>query len=242
VIDWHNHVLPGMDDGSKDVEQSLAMLEMQALQGVETVVATPHFYANDESVENFLARRQAAHSLLLENVSGSEYPTVHCGAEVKYYPGIARMDELDLLTVEGTKILLLEMSMSKWTEYTVKELTDLVHMRGLTVILAHVERYLPAQDRGMLERLREEGLWMQANAEFFGKLGSRRRALRLLDAGLIQFIGSDCHNLSSRPPKLDSAYHLIAKKFGEEYLSQMNKFGYRTLGLSTVDADLQLQT
>ena len=50
MIDWHSHVLPQMDDGSKSAEESLAMLKMQSEQGVDTVIATPHFYANDESL------------------------------------------------------------------------------------------------------------------------------------------------------------------------------------------------
>ena len=53
MIDWHNHLLPNMDDGSRSVEESLAMLRAQAAQGVTTVMATPHFYANDESVASF---------------------------------------------------------------------------------------------------------------------------------------------------------------------------------------------
>ena len=54
MIDWHSHILPKLDDGSEDLKQSLDMLAMLAEQGVQRVVATPHFRANKESVDAFL--------------------------------------------------------------------------------------------------------------------------------------------------------------------------------------------
>ena len=60
MIDFHTHILPRMDDGSRSVEESLEMLDSMRQQGVKTVFATPHFYANDESVDSFLERREAS--------------------------------------------------------------------------------------------------------------------------------------------------------------------------------------
>ena len=60
MIDWHSHILPGMDDGSKDPEESIAMLDMLEQQGIDTVIATPHFYANEETTEEFLGRRKVS--------------------------------------------------------------------------------------------------------------------------------------------------------------------------------------
>ena len=139
------------------------------------------------------------------------------------------MKDLELLTVKGTKLLLLEMPMARWTEYTVKELIELVSLRRLTVILAHIERYLVFQKKGTFERLLESGLMMQVNASFFDKIGNRRKAFALLDSGMIHFIGSDSHNMTSRPPKLGRAYELIERRFGEDYVFQMNEFSNRAL-------------
>lgn len=229
MIDWHSHILPAVDDGSQSVEESIEMLDMLTEQGVSHVIATPHFLANQESVEAFLQRRRASYDALMQAVR-KNHPTVLCGAEVKYYFGISKMENLKDLTIEGTNILLLEMPMIKWTEYTVKELTELAGTRGLTVILAHVERYLSLQERGTFEKLRENGLLMQTNASFYTGFFNRQKALRLLDAGIVQFIGSDCHNLTSRAPNLTPAYEFIEKKLGEHFLSQMNEFGHRALG------------
>ena len=65
MIDWHSHILPGIDDGSRDVSESLALIEKLSEQGVDTVVATPHFYADDNSVDAFLEKRNKAYEAML---------------------------------------------------------------------------------------------------------------------------------------------------------------------------------
>lgn len=224
MIDWHSHILPGMDDGSKDIEESLSLLKMLSQQGVDLVVATPHFYADDESVECFLERRALSYEKLQSHLTGS-LPKINLGAEVSYYPGISRMSDLGRLKIENTDFLLLEMPMAKWSEYTVNELTELACSGKLRVVLAHVERYLSYQHAGVLERLLESDLLMQVNASYFTRLGSRHKALRLLGDGKIQLLGSDTHNTKTRPPMIGKAVEVIRKRFGDEFIRQMNGFG-----------------
>ncbi len=96
MIDFHTHILPALDDGSRDVTESVAMMSMLAEQGIQTVVATPHFYANEHSVEHFLERRTAAYERLSAALPEGG-PRLLCGAEVCYYPGISRLDGLQRL-------------------------------------------------------------------------------------------------------------------------------------------------
>lgn len=223
MIDFHSHILPGMDDGSKDLAESLALVQMLAEQGVETVVATPHFYANHESVDQFLARRQAAYELLPRHLPEGA-PRILLGAEVRYYEGISRLSDLKSLRIQGSKLLLLEMSMSRWTEYTVRELEDLSRFRDVTLVMAHIERYLGVQDPAVLDRLLSDGILMQVNAGFFNRFLTRRKALRMLADGTVHLVGSDCHNLTDRPPMLHKAYQTIAKKLGDGFVTQMNDY------------------
>jgi len=228
MIDWHSHVLPDLDDGSRSIKESISLLEMQKRQGVKTVVATPHFYANDEAVDSFLERRRESfESLKLE--TGINTLEIVCGAEVRYYPGISRMVELKKLCIEGSKVLLLEMPMSRWTEYTVRELVELAGASDITIVLAHVERYYKLQKAEMWERIYRSGTLMQVNASYFTEFSTRHKAVTLLSKGEIHFIGSDCHNLTSRPPKLDRAYGVIKKKLGEDFINVMNEYGYSVL-------------
>ena len=228
MIDWHNHILPGLDDGSRDVAESLSLINMQMSQGVHTIIATPHFYANDETVQSFLNRRQKAFELLKDKLSENS-PEIISGAEVRYYQGISRLEELKALRIEGSKLLLLEMPMSSWTEYMLRELLELSSKSSIRIILAHIERYLNYQKQGVWERLIENGILMQANASFFTSLASKRKAISLLEEGKIHLVGSDCHNMISRPPHTDKAFDVIRKKLGEDYIEQMNEYGYSLL-------------
>lgn len=229
MIDWHSHILPGVDDGSRNVEQSLSMIGMLADQGVRTVVATPHFYANDESVDAFLERRGAAWELLQPRLPENA-PQIILGAEVRYYQGISRMENLRDLRTEGTKLLLLEMPMAQWPEYAIRELTEISGKSGIKLVLAHIDRYFDLQKRSVWDSLYESGILMQVNADYFAGWMTRGKAISLLKAGGIHFVGSDCHNTTTRAPRIGQAFGTVRKKLGDEFVNQMNGYGYAALG------------
>lgn len=228
MIDWHSHILPGMDDGSKDVAESLTLVKILKEQNIDTVVATPHFYANNESAEKFLKRRCESYQSLCERLPEGS-PAIKLGAEVRYYPGISRMADLKQLKIEESKLLLLEMPISKWTEYTVRELIEISSLQDINLILAHVERYMMLQTADVQHRLYESGILMQVNAGFFVKAITKRKAIDYLSSGKIHFLGSDCHNMTTRPPQLDRAFAYIIKKLGNDFVSQMDEYGYSML-------------
>ena len=224
MIDWHSHVLPQMDDGSRDLDEALRLLGMLYEQGVDTVIATPHFYANEDTVASFLERRKRSYDMLAEAMPENA-PRVLLGSEVSYYSGISRLEGLSSLCIEGTKLLLLEMPFSRWTDHTVREVIEIASLGTVTVILAHIERYMDMQSSKVFDELREYGVLMQVNSSFFNRSSTKRQALKLLSRGGIQLIGSDTHNTSSRPPTLDSAYNIIEKKFGRNFINEINEYG-----------------
>lgn len=223
MIDFHSHILPGIDDGSSDVEESIKLLDMLSEQGVTTVVATPHFFANDQSVEQFLEKREESFRELSKVISDST-PKILLGAEVKYYPGISRMENLKKLCIESSDLLLLEMPISEWTEYTVKELIDISCSGSITPVLAHIERYLKFQQMQTIRRLIECDILMQVNATFFTRFTTRRKACRLLKENFVHLIGSDCHNSVYRPPLIGKATEIIGKRLGTDFLEDMTVF------------------
>jgi protein-tyrosine phosphatase len=110
-----------------------------------------------------------------------------------------------------------------------RELSELAHSKNVTVVLAHIERYLRLQSKDVWERLYENGIRMQVNASFFAERMTRRRALGLLADGGIHFIGSDSHNMTSRPPRIGDAFEVIEKKFGRELLDRYHSYGASVL-------------
>ena len=106
TIDFHSHILPGIDDGAKNAETSLAMLSMAAAQHVDVMIATPHFYASHDRIERFLEKREVAWQKLQNAVAETEtadaYPKLYTGAEVAFFDGISRADDIRKLTIAGT--------------------------------------------------------------------------------------------------------------------------------------------
>ena len=217
MVDFHSHILPEIDDGSQSTEESLGMLTMLSEQKVEIVVATPHFRPNREKVDEFIKRRGLSFdklkALLSENM-----PRILLGAEVQYYPGISRMEGIENLCIEGTKVLLLELPFERWTEMTVKEVIELSSIRNLTVVIAHIDRYIKFQKRDYINALLDNGVFFQSNPDFFTGFFTRNRAFSMLKNNEIHFLGSDCHNLTTRKPELQKATEKIRLKFGNKLL------------------------
>lgn len=223
MTDFHSHILPKMDDGSRSTEESLLMLKSLSGQGIERVVVTPHFYANDESVSDFLSRRKISFDGL-NNILTEDMPKIVLGAEVRYYDGISRLQDLKSLCIKGTNLLLLEMPFSKWTEYTLRELTDISSNGNVTIVLAHIERYMKFQKADVFYRLIESGVLMQINASFINDFFTRRKAIGLLKNGDIHFLGSDTHNMNNRAPDIGSALKIIEKKLGKEFVLSLDDY------------------
>ena len=223
MIDWHSHILPSLDDGSKSVNESISMLKLLSGQGISKVIATPHFYANDETVDDFIERRNSSYNELTAVIN--DLPEIICGAEVRYYQGIGRMEKLEKLCIGESNLLLLEMPFCKWTEYTVSELLELSRSNAVNIILAHVERYMQFQKDSVLPMLYENGILFQVNANAFSEFSTKRKVMKMLKNGLVHFIGSDCHDLKNRPPNIGSAYSIISKKLGNAFLEELISFG-----------------
>lgn len=228
MIDFHSHILPGMDDGSHSVDESRKMLHESFHQGVTQIVATPHFYAEDNSPKRFLERRR--HSFeKLEPSLDSNMPEILLGAEVKYFEGISRADDVELLKIEGTKLILIEMPFMTWNQRIVNEVCELVSSRT-KVIIAHVERYFRYGAEKYLEDFYRNGILIQANAEsFIGGKFATRKVMNMLRDGKIDLLGSDCHNMSSRVPNLLEARKEISKRIGDNVLDKLDEKAYNIL-------------
>ena len=221
-IDLHSHILPQLDDGSDSVEMSLAMLYQMAEQGVDVVCATSHYYAKHSSIPAFCERRAEA----LERLSAvltEDLPWVLPAAEVAYFP---HMEEQDLmpLCIQGTRTLMLEMPFSDWTGLQLETVEALVLDCRYDVVLVHPERFcFSKSNKHKLEKLAELPIGLQVNAGSLLHWGTRRLALDLLQMAQYPLLGSDCHNLTSRPPNLKEGQEIIRKKLGEDFLRQMDE-------------------
>lgn len=224
LFDFHTHVLPGMDDGSRTAAQSLAMLRAAARDGVRYVAATPHFYPHRETPEAFLARRDVAWETLSRAMAeeDDEFPAVLPGAEVYVFEGMSDCEDLRRLTLAGGDALLVEMPMTAWSDRLLEELTGIQRKLGLVPVVAHIDRYLTRFNaRRIMARMAELPVFLQANSRFFLERNTRRMALRFLCDQRIHVIGSDCHDEKRRPPNLATAAEVIAERVDSTVLSRV---------------------
>lgn len=230
MIDFHSHILPAVDDGSKNIDESLKMLSMLREQGIDTVVSTSHYQAQKESVDEFIARRNKAFDELMSRGDAS-LPKILLGAEIEFYDGISRLENLHKLKIGDSRLLLVEMPMNKWTEHTIKEIERLAFTNEYVVVLAHIERFLSYQTKESMERLMDASILFQVNASYFNDFFTRRKAMNMLRNNAVHFIGSDCHNLTSRAPAIGKAYDLIKSKMGASFISDYTDFHREMLSL-----------
>lgn len=236
VVDFHTHILPKLDDGSRSLEESLKMLRLEAEQGIHHIIATPHFYPQHDTPTHFLESRKSAEMRLREAIANFEgMPKLSVGAEVHYFSGISESDILYELTIDSKKSILIELPQAPWTERIFRDLEGIWEKHGITPIVAHVDRYLsPFKTHGIPERLMELPVKVQANASFFINRRTRKMALRLLREDKIHLLGSDCHNMTSRIPNLKSALEIIENKLGREALEKINTHESEILKYTTV--------
>ena len=233
MIDFHSHILPGIDDGSENLEQSMAMLRMEAEQGITHVVATPHFYARYDRPQEFLDKRNRAEELLRREMAKyNDLPKLSIGAEVYYFRGMSDSDFLKQLTVDGGDCIMVEMPGSPWPQAAYQELRDIHEKRGMVPIIAHVDRYIrPLKTHGIPQKLERLPVLVQANADFFRNKATAAMAVRMLKGDQIHLLGSDCHDLASRKPSLGEAVEVITDRLGRDALERVDRYGRDVLGL-----------
>lgn len=187
LIDFHAHILPKADHGSDSLACSYIQLEKAMAASVDTIVATPHFYMEHDSVEHFLARRESAYQSLC--AAGECRPRIMRAAEVAIWVGMEELPGLAELCLEGTNYILLEMPHGVWGEWVFQTIYEIQVQRNLRPIIVHVDRY----DRNQIQRLLEMNVLAQVNAESLASRLSRKYFLRMFAEGTAHLLGSDAH-------------------------------------------------
>lgn len=214
-IDFHTHILPNIDDGSQSTEQSKKMLALEKQNGVATVIATPHFYPDDLSPKAFVKMRQQAYEKL--NQTEDELPIIKQGAEVLLTFETADLEDLNLLAIEGTDYILIEMPYSNWKPWVYEAIERIQVKHQLKPIIAHVERYVTMQSDTdqIYELLSMQGVLGQMNTRSIMNKAMTKLCHKMLQCNMVHVIGSDAHR-EEHLIKVQPAYEQIIKKHGIE--------------------------
>lgn len=214
--DIHTHILPGIDDGSRDMEETRQMLRMEREQGVYHIIATPHFAVGDQQ-----ATSKQLQSALEETRAAARkldpHMTVDLGNELLNGPGMLEaLRRGEALTMAGTRYILVEFLPSDRYSVIYQALHDYI-MEGYIPIVAHMERYEALRRNwDNIEEIIKLGAYFQMNTgSLIGGLFRRRAAYhrRLVEAGYIHFLGSDCHGSDRRTPMMQDALKHLSREF-----------------------------
>ncbi len=223
MIDFHSHMLPGIDDGAQDVETSLKMLSVSKENGVDTVLLTPHCHPrSQEHIDAFLERRDSAFKTLSSEIKKQEFPKILPASEIRIYADFHKYKRLEELCISGTNYILLEMPYELWKDYAFEEIYQLTRL-GFKPIMAHLDRFLDQQKH--FREIFSLGSLVQMNTSAFLETATRKKMAKFFETGHIHVLGSDTHNLDDRPPDMAEAYDVIARKFGTEYTDYINYAG-----------------
>ena len=229
LVDMHCHIIPGMDDGSPDIDTSIQMLRCQQEQGVEVICGTSHYYAFENSITSFCERRAMALRKLTEAMPKG-LPRIIPAAETAYFSGIGEHPGMERLCIQGSKTLMLEMPFTEWSDFHVEEVAALVLDRGFRVVLVHPERFCTSKgNRKKLRQMEELPVALQVNAGTLLHWRRRRLGLELLQEAPVPLLGSDCHNLTSRIPNLQEGRKVVEQKLGASFLNQMDRNAERLI-------------
>ena len=204
-IDYHSHILPGIDDGAESVEKSILLIKKAKQYGIEEIYATPHCYLHKSNVENFCAKRQRA----LESIKniGLEIP-VKLGAEILLIPGLHNLSEIDRLCMPDGNNILLELPL---TESLITELYFITVeqlKKRFGIVMAHPNRYSDF----IVEQMLEIGAVLQINSDDVCIRKERKRIAKWIEQDCVYAIGSDVHREKGSYRRFNRAYEYLFSK------------------------------
>lgn len=208
IVDIHSHILPGLDDGCRNMEETVRTLQEAAKQQINRIIVTPHYHPDRYMVPAPLVlktlddvRRECEN----RNLKIELYP----GQECYYYTGLAeQLNTGNALTLAGSKYVLVEFEPGCLFHYLLGGLRDL-HQNGYIPILAHFERYRCLQKKENLRMLKEYGFLLQMNFDtllYRDRFFCKKSWKMMVKSGIVDFLGSDCHGMDFRPLCVSDGY------------------------------------
>lgn len=224
MIDIHSHIIPGIDDGSRDIETSIKMLRMAEEDGIKTIAATPHYVKGNY---------ETPYETVIKMVAQLQNEARERGLKIEIIPGqevfidnntIKDYKKKNIGCISNTKYMLIELPMDTMPDYALDIIYEL-RLLDITPILSHPERYqYIIENISAINDLANEGCLFQINTGsitgIFGKT-VQKTAQKLMKHRMANFIASDCHTTNRRCPGLKAAIEIIQKK-DSDFLNILN--------------------
>ena len=223
-IDTHSHVLWGMDDGSRDIEETISLCDMAAQSGAKGLFVTPHLMYW-ERAEDLYDERERKVEKLTEILEEEDIDLeIYKGFEILCDDDIFQIKYFKPYTLAGSRYILIEFDFFKTTAEDVLAWCDYLISRGLVPIIAHPERYdFFISEKSAIDELSQKGALFQINsgsaAGMFGET-VRRFAEKMINKGFVDFIGSDAHDLMARNTDIEGCFDDYSDEINMNFLKK----------------------
>ena len=223
MIDIHAHILPGLDDGARDIRETIEMLSMAAKSGITDIIATPHCNLQGVYDNYYNHRYKEIFREVEEAIAEHEIPIrIYTGGEIFATVDLPYlMKSINMLTLNGSRYMLVEFDFDDDVDFA-NEILEQISDLGVCPVIAHPERYFfIQQDRSIAVEWTEKGYVLQCNkGSFSGRFGNRCAvtAYELLERGLVSVIASDAHSSKQRTPIMMDTYEDLLGGFDADYL------------------------
>lgn len=237
MVDIHTHILPGIDDGSSSMRETIKMLLLAYAQGVRTVIATPHsnYYKKTKSKEEL--------EILLAEVEERIQKTLPdftllLGQEILYFPGMVEaLRENRLLTLNDTEYVLVEFrAKESWT--TIYQGVRKLLMAQYIPVIAHAERYFALREEGRFNDLIQAGALIQMNySSLIGNFlwPEVRWCRRQVLEGNVDLLATDMHNMQQRRPQITEALDWLERKGEHELIARITAGNAQNIMIKSKD-------
>lgn len=221
MTDLHCHILPGIDDGAKNVDVSMELLRREYADGVRNIAFTSHFNSERTTVEAFLEKRQHAYEQLLEALKSEPMDfRFKLGSEVFFSPKLCELD-VRALCIGDTSYMLMEFPTTHKPHF-IKETLYSLQDRGVIPLIAHIERYpYVLDDPTLLYDWVAAGAYAQINTGALLDAKLSKKLCKFITWGLVHFVSTDTHSPDKRPPQMAEGLRVLEKTLGKDMMEQI---------------------
>ena len=231
MVDFHNHIIYAVDDGSKNVEMSTKMIEKAKIEEVKYICATPHYIIGEYEI-NYKEYKEKLDNLNKISKDNGLNVDILAGLEIYIHPEVPKKYEKgEVWGLNSKKYLLIELPMEQLPIYTEDVLYNL-KLQGVVPIIAHPERnYQLLKNISIVESLVEDGCLLQMNSgSITGRYGRtvKEFSCELIKRNLVHLIGSDAHNTMERSLRLKEEINTL-KRLNNELYNWIKKEQYNII-------------
>ena len=224
MIDFHSHILPNIDDGSRSIDETFNLIKEAKKVGFEAIISTSHYMEN--YYETDVPEREVWVKAIYENLKTKNIDTkLYLGNEIYFSENIIELlEKRKASTINDTSYVLFELPLNVEPMNLYDVIYDILQYK-LVPVLAHPERYSFVQkDPDLIYDLIEKGVLMQANyGSIIGQYGEKAQIIvrKFFENNMIHFLGSDVHRQNTIYPKIPMALELISEIIGDDKLEEL---------------------